>query len=160
MHTVMQRISYEKCLNPEGIRSEMIRLVDSGFLTQEQASLVEIGKLQGFFSSEIGKKLCSGVPYLREFKFSILDNGKNYDSSLDGEQILLQGVVDCALLEEDGITVIDFKTDYVTEGTLSRVISRYHSQIQTYADALQRIFEQPVKEKYLYLFYLDRLEAL
>jgi len=63
-------------------------------------------------------------------------------------------------LEEDGITVIDFKTDYVTENNLSQIIFRYRGQIQTYADALQRIYEQPVKDKYLYLFHLDRLVAL
>jgi len=64
--------------------------------------------------------------------------------------------VDCALLEADGITVIDFKTDYVTENTLSEVVSRYRQQVQTYADALQRIYEQPIKARYLYLFHLDR----
>lgn len=160
MHAVMQHICYEKCMNDAGIRAEINRLVDSGFLTPEQAKFVDPGKLQRFFSSEIGQKLCNDVPYLREFKFSILDSGSQYDPSLEGEQILLQGVVDCALLEEDGITVIDFKTDYVTEDTLFEVISRYRIQVQTYADALQRIYEQPVKTRYLYLFHLDRLVAV
>ena len=100
------------------------------------------------------------MPYLREFKFSILDDGIHYDTSLHGEQVLLQGVVDCALLEPDGITVVDFKTDYVTEETISQIISRYRPQVQTYADALQRIYEQQVKARYLYLFHLDRLVAL
>ena len=74
--------------------------------------------------------------------------------------MLLQGVVDCALLEEDGITVIDFKTDSVTEDTLSAAVERYRGQIMTYCDALTRIYEMPVKEKYLYFFRLDRFAAL
>jgi len=156
MHAAMQYISYEKCTDDSGIRREINRLIEKGFLTPEQGEAVDPGKLQRFFSSEIGEKLCSGVPYLREFKFSILDSGTQYDPSLDGEQVLLQGVVDCALLEADGITVIDFKTDYVTENTLSEVVSRYRQQVQTYADALQRIYEQPIKARYLYLFHLDR----
>lgn len=160
IHTIMQHISYEKCINSSGIEQEMNRLVESGFLTPEQAQFVDIRKLEKFFSNKIGKKLCSGVSYLREFKFSILDSGKHYDASLEAEQILLQGVVDCALLEEDGITVLDFKTDYVTEETMSQITFRYHGQIQTYADALQRIYQQPIKEKYLYLFHLDSLVAL
>ena len=160
MHTVMQYICYEKCTDDAGILAEMNRLVDSGFLTMDQAEAVHVSKLQRFFSSEIGKKLSSGVTYLREFKFSILDSGTQYDPTLEGEQVLLQGVVDCALLEEDGITVIDFKTDYVTDQTLTEVISRYRLQLQTYADALQRIYEQPVKARYLYLFHLDRFVAV
>lgn len=160
MHAVMQYICYENCTDEMGIRAEINRLIDRGFLAPEQAMAVDIRKLQCFFSSDIGKKLTNGVSYLREFKFSILDSGTQYDSSLEGEQILLQGVVDCALLEEDGITVIDFKTDYVTEETLSEIVSRYRLQLHTYADALQRIYEQPVKSRYLYLFHLDRFVSV
>lgn len=156
MHTVMQYISYERCTDISGIHSEISRLVDRGFLTPEQGELVDSRKLQKFFSSDMGVKIRSGIPYLREFKFSILDCGDQYDPTLAGEHVLLQGVVDCALLEEDGITVIDFKTDFVTEETLSRVIDRYRLQVQTYANALQRIYELPVKARYLYLFHLDR----
>ena len=156
MHTVMQYIAYENCTDMVCIHKEIDRMTDAGFLSPDQKELIDTAKLQKFFSSDIGKKLRSGIPYLREFKFSILDNGSQYDPSLKGEQILLQGVVDCALLEEDGITVIDFKTDYVTEETLSAVISRYHQQVKTYADALQRIYELPVKARYLYLFHLNR----
>ena len=67
----------------------------------------------------------------------------------------MQGVVDCALLEPDGITVIDFKTDRVTEETVSAAADRYRLQVQTYADALCRIYEMPVKRKMLYFFSLD-----
>lgn len=160
VHTVMQYISYEKCTNIDGIQSEIARLTDCGFLTPEQAEIVDCKKLNRFFSSEIGRKLCCGVPHLREFKFSILDSGTQYDASLSGEQILLQGVVDCALLEEDGITIVDFKTDYATEDILDEIASRYRVQVQTYADAMQRIYETPIKEKYLYLFHLDRFIAM
>ena len=156
MHLVMQYISYERCADLDGIRAEIGRLVDRGFLTPEQTDMVDAKKLYGFFSSAIGKRIVGGTPYLREFKFSLLDAAERCDPTLQGEHILLQGVVDCALLEEDGITVIDFKTDYVTEATLADVVSRYRVQVQTYAKALERIYEQPVKGKYLYLFHLNR----
>ena len=160
MHLVMQYISYDRCTDPDGIRSEIERLLERGFLTPEQADMVDAKKLHIFFTSEIGKKIACGVPYLREFKFSLLDAAERYDPALHGEQILLQGVVDCALLEDDGITVIDFKTDYVTEETLAEVVSRYRIQVQTYAAALERIYGQPIKAAYLYLFHLNRFVAV
>lgn len=160
MHTVMQYICYEKCRNISGIKTEIDRLVSCGFLTQEQADSVNMEKLLMLFQSEIGRKLDSGVPYLREFKFSILDSAMKYDPSLEGEDVLLQGVVDCALLEDDGITVIDFKTDYVTEENLSAVILRYRAQVETYAEAMQRIYECPIKARYLYFFHLDRFVSI
>ena len=112
--------------------------------------------IAAFFESDIGRKLRSGADHLREFKFSILDEGTHYGEGLEGEQVLLQGVVDCALLEPDGITVVDFKTDKVTEETLASVAEGYALQVQTYAEALSRIYQQSVKAKYLYFFRLNR----
>jgi len=156
MHTVMQYIDYHGCNNLAGIQNELSGLVESGFLTQEQADSVNPEKIRKLFASPLGKKLADGTSCLREFKFSILNSGSRYDPSLEGEQVLVQGVVDCALLEEDGITVIDFKTDFATEDTVAAIVERYRPQVHTYAEALARIYEKPVKASYLYLFHLDR----
>lgn len=156
IHATMQYVRYENCGSREAVSREIEELVEKGFLTKEQADMVPVERLARFFASPIGQKLRNGTEHIREFKFSILDSGANYGDGLEGEQVLLQGVVDCALLEEDGITVVDFKTDRVTEETLASVVERYRPQVQTYGDALARIFEKPVKAQYLYFFRLDR----
>lgn len=112
-------------------------------------------KIAVFFATELGKKLREGQVE-REFKFSILEDGTAYDPRLSGESVLLQGVVDCALIEEDGITVIDFKTDYVTEETLPHALARYRSQVKAYAMAMERIYQKKVKQALLYFFHMDR----
>lgn len=155
IHAVMQYIAYEKCTGVHEIRQEAEKLKEHGFLTDDQLETIDFEMLMAFFDSEIGRKLRSGVSYLREFKFSILDDGSRYDPNLKGEQVLLQGVVDCAILEPEGITVLDFKSDYVTEKTLPEAIERYRTQVSVYADALQRIYEMPVKKKYLYFFRMN-----
>ncbi len=151
----MQYLSYEKCLDAHSVAAEIARLEKAKLLTPELAAAVDPGKIAAFFSTDLGRKLRSGT-VLREFKFSILDDGANYSADLAGEQVLLQGVVDCALMEDDGITIVDFKTDYVTEDTLDAVAARYRPQVTAYADAMKRIYELPVKAVYLYLFHLDR----
>ena len=153
----MQYIRYENCGSLVQVQQEIIRLSREGFLSQEQAELVDCEKIAAFFETEPGKLLCAGQNCLREFKFSLLDDGEHYGSGLSGEQVLLQGVVDCALLEEDGITIIDFKADRVTEDSAAAVAERYRPQVEIYCDALSRIYELPVKKKYLYFFRLDRL---
>ncbi len=157
MHSAMQYLRYENCDGAKAVRNEILRLVDQGFLTTEQGNMINCDMLAKFFLSEIGRKLRSGTPYLREFKFSILDQGSHYGEGLEGEQVLLQGVVDCALLEEDGITVVDFKTDRVSADDLEAVVSRYRPQVQTYGEALSRIYEKPIKAQYLYFFRLNQL---
>ncbi len=159
-HAALQYISYGACRDEASVRREIQRLVQQQYITNEQGSLVNCCKLATFFSTPLGQKLQSSAQVEREFKFSILEDGESYDPALAGEQVLLQGVVDCALLEEDGITLIDFKTDYVTPETLSQVTDRYRPQVDAYAQALQRIFQKPVKEKLLYFFHLDRFQSL
>ena len=65
-------------------------------------------------------------------------------------------MVDCALLESDGITVLDFKTDFVTEATLPAKVDYYRAQVWTYGEALSRIYEMQIKKRYLYFFCLNR----
>ena len=156
VHTLMQHIRFEACVDDNGVRKELERLVADGYLTQEQGSLINIKKIAAFFASKLGQQLRSAGTVIREFKFSILDDGVRYNPALVGERVLLQGVVDCALIEDDGITVIDFKTDYVTEETIADRAQHYAPQVETYAQALERIYEKPVKEAVLYFFHLNR----
>lgn len=160
IHAAMQYIRYEHCGSLAAVRGEIARLHQEGFLSAEQAEMVDCERIAVFFKSELGRKLCSGVPCLREFKFSILDEGSHYGEELSGEQVLLQGVVDCALMEEDGITIIDFKSDRVTADTAEALANRYRPQVETYAEALARIYEIPVKKSCLYFFRIDTLWEL
>ena len=68
--------------------------------------------------------------------------------------------MDCAIVEEDGIIVLDFKTDRVTEEDLELRVAHYRPQVEAYAQALSRIFEKEVRESYLYFFQLNRFVKL
>ena len=156
IHAVLQYINYSACISEASVENELARLVTEKFITSEQAQMVDVKRICMFFESDIGKKLRTGENVLREFKFSILDDAEKYATGLAGEQVLLQGVVDCALVEDDGITIIDFKTDNVTEETVCNAAMRYKEQVEIYADALSRIYELPVKAKRLYFFQINR----
>ena len=159
IHAALQYIRYEACCDEKGVERELDRLESEGFLTPEQRKLVPAGKLARLFETDLGRKLRTGN-CLREFKFSILEDGSLYDPELAGEQVLLQGVVDCALIEPEGITVIDYKTDRATRETVPQLTARYRPQVQTYARALSKIYQSPIKAQYLYLFALDEFVAL
>jgi ATP-dependent helicase/nuclease subunit A len=159
-HKFMQYLDFAACETEEKIARELRRLVDHGYLTEKQAALVDIAKVFDFFQTEFGQKLRSGVNIIREFKFSVMEDGQLYDAQLKGEQVLLQGVVDCALIGDDGITVVDFKTDHVTEQTLAAVVDRYREQVRFYARVMERIYRKPVREAMLYFFSLNRFVSV
>ena len=56
------------------------------------------------------------------------------------------------MIEPDGITVLDFKTDKVKADALEEATERYRAQVQAYAEALERIYNLPVKRSCLYFF--------
>ena len=160
IHSVMQYIAYGECMDYDSVDEQIKLLAEKGYITAEAAELANRAQIAAFFQTEIGQKLRMGVNHVREFKFSILDDGENYGDGLQGEQVLLQGVVDCAILEDDGITIVDFKTDYVTEDTLESLVDHYRLQVQTYAQAMSRIYCNRVKAAYLYFFRLNRFIAV
>ena len=159
-HILMQYIRYECCENLEGIQEELLRLTQQGLLMPEQAKLIDCRRILEFFRTPLGRKLHNSTNVLKEFKFSVLDEGSKYASGMEGEQVLLQGVVDCALIEPDGITVIDFKTNRVTENTVLQVAEQYRTQVLIYAEALERIYKMPVKSALLYFFRLNRFVSI
>ena len=159
MHTVMQYVRFDACRDRAGLEAEIERLTKARIIPAELAPKLRREDILAFFRTELGRKLMT-ERHIREFKFSILEDADIYGDDLSGEQILLQGVVDCALVEPDGITVVDFKTDYVTEETLNAVLARYRPQVDTYSRALERIYETKVKGTYLYFFHLRKLIAV
>ena len=157
MHAAMQYLNFAACGSKVEIEAQLDYLAQTQRLSQEQRTLIDPEQLYAFFQTPFGRKLTMGAPCIREFKFSLLEEETG---ELEGEQVLLQGVVDCALTEEDGITILDFKTDRVDETTLAGAVRNYTPQVQTYAQALEKIFEQPVKAAYLYFFRLGKLEQV
>ena len=156
VHSVMQYIHFENLSTTDDVKRELTRLVSENFITAEQAEMIDVSVLMRFFQSEIGKKFASSKTLLREFKFSVLDDAEKYITGIANEKILLQGVVDCAMLESDGITIIDFKTDKVSPETIVSVSKQYSSQVKAYASALQKIYSLPIKAAWLYYFHTDQ----
>lgn len=63
-------------------------------------------------------------------------------------------MIDCFFLEEGELVLVDYKTDRVEkEEEIQSRTEHYRRQLETYADALRRIFGLPVKEKLLYFLY-------
>ena len=148
----MQHISLASCGSAPEISSEIDRLCERKLIPEDFNTPNICKKIAEFFASDMGRKICGSNNVLREFKFSVLTDSAQLGLDLQDEKILLQGVVDFALLEADGITILDYKTDSLHGTDVSTVIGKYKSQLNAYADALSRIFKMPIKSKQIYFF--------
>ncbi|HHW47664.1 MAG TPA: helicase-exonuclease AddAB subunit AddA [Clostridiaceae bacterium] len=163
----------------EEIGRQLGNMVEKELLTAQQSASVDIKKVAGFFSSDLGRRMLKSEKIYREAPFNlefcledlyfgIPQNMCKFDES-DGktgdfsqphtdndtgtETILLQGVIDCFFEEDDGIVLIDYKTDYVPNGGTDIIKKRYEPQIEYYSKALARMTGKKVKERYIYLFW-------
>ena len=74
--------------------------------------------------------------------------------------MLLQGVIDCWFEDEDGVTVLDFKSDRLHPGEETRRAEEYRPQLESYAQALEAMLGKAVKRKVLWFFDTDTAVVL
>lgn len=70
------------------------------------------------------------------------------------ELVLIQGIIDVWLEEEDGMVLIDYKTDHVSDGEI--LVKRYKVQLDYYQRALEQMTGKRVKERIIYSLALQK----
>ncbi len=147
-HLVLQYLDF----SDRGAAAQIRRLRERQLLTEEQAREVDREALERFLASPLAEEIRGSSRVLREYRFTLLmDAGAYHPAAGAGETILLQGVVDCCYAAEDGLVVVDFKTDHVfTEEEVRARAERYRPQLEAYSRALEQVLERPVIRRVLY----------
>lgn len=146
LHKVLQYLDFDQTGSAEAIEREISRLIERQFITAEEGRSADALRLAEFFASPLGQELLNAPVREREYKFSLLAPGEEFFPGAEGEEILFQGVIDCWFENENGITILDFKTDRVPKP------EQYRPQVEVYTRALEELLGKPVARKALYFF--------
>ena len=153
-HLALRYIDLAAAAESGGAARELERLISEGRLSPEEAAAVDAGAVERLARSETGRLIINAPEALREFPFSVLcPAGELFPDAPEGEEILLQGVTDCCVVEPDGITIIDYKTDRADAGMARERAAEYLPQLDAYAYALSRVTEKPVKRRVVYFLH-------
>ncbi|MGM7700823.1 helicase-exonuclease AddAB subunit AddA [Pseudalkalibacillus sp. Hm43] len=161
MHMVMQHIPANRPVDFELIKESIAKLVNRELMTTTQAEVIDIQSIERFFLTDLGEKMQASTRVHREVPFSLgLPAEQAYSdwTSQGEEHVLIQGVMDCVIEEDDGFILLDYKTDAITnrfesyEKAKPILEKRYEIQLSLYAKAIEEIWKKPCKEKYLYFF--------
>lgn len=79
------------------------------------------------------------------------------EMELEGEPIIVQGIIDCCFEEDGELVLLDYKTNWIDpqkpfEDEAERIRAAYEKQIEIYKEALEEGLGKRVKESVLYLF--------
>lgn len=154
-HKFMQFSNYAAAR--AGIESELARLVDDGFLSEDEGKAVNIGAAKRFFMSPLAERIFASDNVMREKKFAALFPAKFFYPELTGEaaeeKIVVQGIADCVFVEDGELVIVDYKTD--TGVDAEALLDRYSAQLGIYREALSQALGMPVKETLLYSFFMN-----
>ena len=166
VHRVMECYDFAA---KSSVEEQMQQMLSKGKLTPELKELVKVPLITRFLETKVGERMAlaqeKGMLYrekpfvmgftgeeLRRFGFAAEDQEK---PMAEGDLTLIQGIIDVFWMEEDGITLLDYKTDRVQHALELKV--RYEAQLKLYEEAVNRVYRgtgQKVKELLLYSFRL------
>ena len=128
------------------------------YMDEVSLSLLDAGILWNFLSSPLGRRMSAaqakGLLY-KEQQFVIGIPAREMEVCSSDELVLIQGIIDAYMEEEDGLVLIDYKTDHVVRGRESLLTERYGIQLEYYKRALEQMTGKKVTEKIIYSLTLQ-----
>ncbi len=154
-HGIMERIDLNRgeTEGREYLQAAAEEMVQRDIFTEEEMKAVDLGWIVTFFQSPLGGRAAEA------FRQGRLERERPFDllMNLEGEEVIVQGIIDCYFEEDDGIVLLDYKTNWIDpskpfEEEEVRLRDSYRRQMEIYREALECTLKKPVKEAYLYLF--------
>lgn len=154
-HTFMQFADYERA--SQSVKGEIERLLNNGIITEAQAEGINVTAAERFFESSLAHRILESEKVMREKKFTIeVPINEIYEGTdeFSEEKVMVQGIADCAFVENGELVVVDYKTDKLK--TEEEFKEKYSEQVLLYKKALTLCTDYPVKETLLYSFNLGK----
>lgn len=162
LHAVMQHLDLNRVDSEVDIEQQLQDLVTREILLPKEAESVDRQKIMRFFGSALGQRVLASPWKEREVPFNLIYDAARIfsDRQLEGENLLVQGIIDLFFQEGNALVLVDYKTDRITPLNRDELIDNYRIQLELYKSALEKILTQRVKESYLYLFDVDEAVRL
>ena len=164
-HRVMELLDFEKVLEAkaktweqeqEELERQIALMVEKELLQKPWSEAVSVKKLVIFFQSSLAQRMAKAQHLQKLKKEQPFVLGIAADRVKPQfpheEQVLIQGIIDAFFEEGDDLILMDYKTDVVKTG--EELVKRYHTQMEYYTEALERIVGKKVKERIIYSFAL------
>lgn len=168
-HLLFQQLPLTKgSITQELVHQELLKLVDQHLITPQVAKKINEDGVTQFFQTDVGQKIANnGERYYREVPFTMIMNGHELFKEVqaqDDERILVHGIIDGYLELDDGIILVDYKTDHINpkyqEFEIEKIKGRYRGQLELYRQALNIMKAIPVVKMGLYLVELKQFISL
>ena len=157
IHSILQHADFQRLYSDTS--AEIDNIVRHGFITEHQKYAADINLIKRFIGSELFKRALRSGNIIRERKFlmriSDIEITDEEFAKYNNTNGMIQGIIDMYFQEDDGLVLVDYKTDNVSD--LSILAEKYSLQLAIYRSALRRIEEKKVKETVIYSLKLGKM---
>ena len=153
-HKLLQKMHYENIGKFSDIK-DFIREEISLLKNKKYRELIDIDDIVKFLNTNLGGEFVKQHQNLkRENQFIMGLSAREAGMGSSDETILIQGVIDAYIENENGIILVDYKTDNVNNEDV--LINRYRSQLMLYKKSLEMSTGKTVQTVYIYSFALGK----
>ena len=157
MHLFLQKLDLKKQYTQEQLEELKEELIAKNLINKEEAQYINIGKIMLFLKSELARKIMNAKTIEKEKAFCMKIDAKEVFKEANSETILVQGIIDLyAIMQDDNIVLVDYKTDFVEIGEEDVLIKKYINQLKIYKKALEGALNKTVNQVYIYSLYLNK----
>lgn len=121
----------------------------------------DLARLARFFDTPLGRRIrMAGSRARREVMFTLALPAEEVlpEASAGDGFLIVQGIIDLLIEDDEGLTLVDYKTDRLSGRRGSELAPRYAAQMACYARAAEDAWARPVRE--LLLVFLDSGEVV
>ena len=141
IHLCIQKLDEKIEYSRDDIKEFIEDLCKRNIISEIEAQSINIDILYKYTKSELWQELKNAKEIHKEAPFYInVPASKIYDEAEKSEMILVQGIIDLYYISKEGkLILVDFKTDYVPNGDVSKLEEKYAVQLELYKNALEGV---------------------
>ena len=158
-HRILELLDFTAVSAKEDVVKQFRGLLADGRISEAAIEKVRPDGIWRLAASPLGRRIARAQAAgrcRREQQFVMGIPARDIGAGDSEELVLIQGIIDAYLEEEDGLVLIDYKTDYILQGQEEILIKRYGKQMDYYQKALEQIAGKRVKERIIYSFSLNK----
>ena len=154
-HRAMELLPFSQITSEEEVTRLLNQYTEEGKLAKEARDMIWPPDIYRFFTTKLGKRMQAAAEagkLYKEKQFVMGIPAREMGDWDSDELVLIQGIIDAWFEEEDGLILVDYKTDYVNDAQI--LVKRYKTQLDYYEKALTQMLGRNVKERYIYSYRL------
>lgn len=127
-------------------QKDLDRFVAEGLMGESQKALIDPDKVARVLKLKIFEDIKDYTLY-KERKFCQLVPAKMLDGSDVDREVLVQGILDLVAIKGEEAVLIDYKISTIKDD--NDIKNAYKTQLELYANAVEKILKVKIKEKYI-----------